>query len=193
VPQDPSGSVKESHPLAPVTDYGRTMAEKEQTAAALCTKRGIQFASARLFNLFGAGQQTSMMTSAVADRLIRIFLELTPPPLRTGPLHTRRDMTDAGDAAEAMVKMTMTRIDGIFNIGTGKALSGRRIVDEMQAILGSDIPVEEGTSTDPMVECIYADISKTSSLLGWNASTPMQTTLKNILDHCRGLVPGLPG
>lgn len=182
VPDDPEGLTPEDHPAKPVTEYGMSMLEKELTAGRMCRERGISFASARIFNLFGPGQQETMMTSAIASKLVSIFMGMTEPPLKTGPLHTFRDQIDAADAAQALLEMTEAEADQPLNVGTGHAVSGRTIVDEMQAILGSDIPVLEEIDRSPMVQTIKADTARIRKLLGWEAKIPRATTLENIIE-----------
>ena len=182
VPLNTEGITREDHPAKPVTEYGKSMLEKELTAQRICMERGITFAAARIFNLFGPGQQETMMTSAIASKLVSIFLGITDPPLNTGPLHTKRDQIDVKDAADALVKITEAEVNQPLNVGTGTAVSGRTIVNEMQEILGSSIPVNEKSLSSPMVETICADTGKIRELLHWQAKIPRMTTLQNIIE-----------
>lgn len=183
IPHDPGGCISEEDPTLPITDYGRTMLEKENISRKICTRNNIPFASARIFNLFGADQSPSMMTSAVAQKLVLIFKGKLSPPLETGPLHTIRDLVDVHDVAEAMVKMAMQKTAGDFNVGTGSPKSGTEVVNMFQKILRMDIPVNINSEFNPMVESIYADISRIQSVLDWKPSIPFHTTLEAIIEH----------
>lgn len=185
VPQNESGCVCEDDPTIPVTDYGRTMLEKERVAKEICSLRKIPLASARIFNLFGAEQSPAMMTSAVAQKLVNISSGKIPPPLQTGPLHTLRDLIDVNDVAEAMVLMAMLKTTGEFNVGTGIPKSGTEVVGTLQDILEMEVSVEISSEFNPMVECIYADTSKIQSTLNWSPSIPFRSTLMAIANYWR--------
>jgi len=187
IPRNPDGCIHEDDPAVPITDYGKTMLEKEKIAEKICSIRDIPFSSARIFNLFGAEQSSGMMTSAVAQKLVRISLGKTLPPLQTGPLHTKRDLISVDDAAEAMVLMALQNVSGNFNVGTGIPRSGTEVVSTFQNILDMQVPVEINSEHDPMVECIYADISRIQSILGWKPLTPFRSTLVSIVDHWQKL------
>ncbi len=100
--------------------------------------------TARLFNLFGPGQGPEMMVPAVAEGLLKILSGKASPPLRTGPLSTKRDLIDVEDAASALVRMAVAEVPGTFNVGTGVPRSGREVVDALQEEMGTSFAVEEG-------------------------------------------------
>ncbi len=183
IPEDVGGCVNENSPTAPITDYGQTMLKKEQVAGEICSTRGIPMTSARIFNLFGARQSPSMMTSAVARKLVKIYSGSVQPPLQTGPLHTRRDLIDSDDAAQALVLMAVEKTAGNFNVGTGIPVSGDEVVNTLQDILETQVPVRINSEFNPMVESIYADISKIQSVLRWKPSVPFRTTLTAIVNY----------
>lgn len=183
IPREPDGCIHEDDPTVPITDYGRTMLEKERITKKICSLKGIPHASARIFNLFGADQAPSMMTSAIAQKLVKIFLGKMPPPLQTGPLHTLRDLVDADDVAEAMVLMATQKTAGEFNIGTGIPRQGTEVVSTFQEILGMHAPVEISSEFNPMVDRIYADTSKIQSVLGWRPSIPFRSSLETIVNY----------
>ncbi len=183
VPEASNGCIHESDAVTPITDYGKTMLKKEQLTKMLCSQREIAFASARIFNLFGADQAPSMMTSAVARKLVKISLGKLHPPLHTGPLHTLRDLIDVDDVAEAMVLMATKKATGYFNLGTGIPKSGTEIVRTFQSILKMQIPVEINSEFNPMVQAIYADVSKVRSELNWAPAVSFQTTIQSIVDY----------
>ena len=181
IPQSPNGCIHEDDPTIPITDYGRTMLEKEKIAMQLSAFKKVPFASARIFNLFGADQAPSMMTSAVAQKLVKIFLKEALPPLETGPLHTLRDLIDVNDVAEVMVLMATQKATGIFNVGAGTPRSGTEVVRTFQSILKMQISVKISSEFNPMVQAIYADISKMKRELNWTPSVPFRTTLESIV------------
>jgi len=183
IPQSSNGCIHEDDPTIPITDYGRTMLEKEKIAMQLSAFKKVPFASARIFNLFGADQAPSMMTSAVAQKLVKIFLKEALPPLETGPLHTLRDLIDVNDVAEVMVMMATQKTAGVFNVGTGTPRSGTDIVNTFQEILETNIPVKINTEFNPMVERIYANTTRVQSSLNWTPAIPFRSSLEAILKY----------
>ena len=183
IPENSDGLVEEDDNLLPVTSYGQTMLQKEEISRQKCFQRGIPLSCARIFNIFGAEQSSSMMTSAIAQKLVRISRGVAAPPLQTGPLYTVRDLIDVDDVAEAIVLMARMKIPGEFNVGTGIPKSGREIVSVLQEILGMNVPVKTEAEFNPMVESIYADTSRICAELGWKASRSFQSTLTDIAEY----------
>lgn len=188
IPASPSGMVVETDNTDPVTEYGLSMLEKERIAESLCRRGGIMLSTARLFNLFGPGQGPEMMVPAVAEGLSEILSGKASPPLRTGPLSTKRDLIDVEDAASALVRMAVAEVPGVFNVGTGVPMSGRDVVDALQEEMGTSFAVEEGLRGENDIPVICADISRIFETLGWRPEKDFRSTVRAVVEglHLKG-------
>jgi GDP-4-dehydro-6-deoxy-D-mannose reductase len=135
--------VGEHHPLHPVTDYGVAKTAQELAAAAVAARRRLHLTRVRLFNVLGPGEPTSFVASAIAGRIAAIQAGTESPPLRTGDLSTRRDFVDVRDVARALrLAATHGETGAVYNVCSGTATPIRRLVEELLALAGLDIPVD---------------------------------------------------
>ena len=74
-----------------------------------------------------------------------------------------------------------------YNVGRGKAVSIREILDMVIALSGHDIKIEiDKNKLRPVdVPIIEADISKISSLTGWKPKIPLKQTIEETLNYWR--------
>jgi nucleoside-diphosphate-sugar epimerase len=182
-PSSPDGYVREDNELHPVTAYGRSMLKREKAAIKICSRNGIPVTAVRLFNLFGPGQQPVMLVAEVAHRLARQVLGKEDPPLLTGSLNTSRDLIDAEDAAEAVVRIIEFDTPDALNVGTGIARSGREVVEALMNAFRINIPIREVRRSDPGIERIAADTSLIRSITGWKPMTPFLVTIEAIAGY----------
>ena len=166
----------------PPTPYGRSMAAREALAREMAGMYGTELCTLRLFDLVGPGQPAVAQVPRMARDLVRIKLDQAPPRLETGPLRTRRDYVDVRDAARAFGAAMgyRGRLPEKMNIASGRNWSGRQLLEAMASSLSVDPEVAESSESGGIVE-IRGDPSLASSTLGWEAETPMSTTLSDIL------------
>lgn len=166
----------------PPSPYGRSMAAREALAREMAGLYGTELCTLRLFNLAGPGQRPVMLIPRLARDLARIKLELAPPRLETGPLHTRRDYVDVRDAARAFVLAMGHRgsLPEKINVASGRTWSGRQILEAMTHSLSIDPELEEKAGSGG-IGTVRGDASLAAGTLGWKASTPMSVTLRDVL------------
>ncbi len=125
----------ETDPLRPLGGYARSKA----TAEALCAHalaRGGVVATARPFTVVGEHQRPDMalakwLADARAGRPLRVL----------GGLDRTRDLTDVRDVARALVALARRGARGPVNVGTGRAVTLREMVDAVGAACGIDVEV----------------------------------------------------
>lgn len=175
--------VGEDHPLQPVTDYGVAKAAQELAAAAVAARRGLHLTRVRLFNVLGPGEPTSFVASAIAGRIAAIQAGTARPPLRTGDLSTRRDFVDVRDVARAL-RLAAARGDAgaVYNVCSGTATPIGRLVEELLAVAGLDIPVDP--TPEPAVlnvrgQAGTADLLRAAT--GWEPEHSLRDSLADVL------------
>ena len=183
IPVSSSGLVTETDRTAPVTPYGCTMLEKERSASRICHHSRMTLCIARLFNLFGPGQSCEMMVQSMAEKLRAILSGVASPPLKTGPLHTERDLIDVDDAASALVGIAVAEASGVFNVGTGIPRSGAYVLNALQHEMGTNFPVEASSGSSCDVLKIYADITHIHESIGWEPEKSFSSTIRAVVEQ----------
>lgn len=96
-----------------------------------------------------------------------------------------RDYIYVVDLAKAHVKAMQRVLDTdsdkleVFNIGTGKGVSTKEIVDAFQAATGVKLNWAYAPRRAGDIEKVWADPRKANNVLGWKAETSLEDTLKS--------------
>ena len=111
--------------------------------------------------------------------------------MRVGNLSARRDFTDVRDVVEAYRLLAEKGRPGeTYNVGSGRAVGIRQLLDGLLALARIQIQVE----VDPArfrpvdVPVLEADVRKLQADTGWAPSIPLERTLADTLDYWRGQV-----
>jgi nucleoside-diphosphate-sugar epimerase len=176
-----SHCVEDRTPINPITVYGKAKAAMHLALHAAAQHRGGGYAWGRLFFPYGPGE--------AQDRFI--------PSLITGLLHgqavdcthgmQQRDFIFVADVAEACVALLESDRSGAYNIGSGAAISLRRIAEEIIQQLGRPDLVRFGVRTPPAFDppCIAADIGKIRREIGWAPQTGLEKGLMQSIEALR--------
>jgi UDP-glucose 4-epimerase len=160
--------VAEDHPLNPITAYGAAKAAVEMYLGTYRDLYGLDCRVARLANPFGAGQNLAKGLGAVTTFL---HLALCHQPIVVwGDGEIIRDFIYIPDVAAGLVELANAEsTDGhwIFNIGSGRGISLKGVIAELESKLGHrlDVSYKEGRSFDVPVSVL--DISLIRETLGW--------------------------
>ena len=162
--------IKESHPTEPICSYGigKLMIEKYLNLFHLL--HGMDYCVLRLANPFGERQRIASEQGAVT-----VFLDKA---LRKeeidiwGDGSVVRDYFYVSDAVSAMTKaLVYEGPSGVFNIGSGTGQSLNQILDAIEVSLGTFIRRTYLPARGFDVPVSVLDISKATSLLGWQPET----------------------
>jgi len=159
----------EFHNLEPQSIYGKTKLQAEQQLQSLATGHGTKIISLRLFNIYG---------TAFTDSLICKLLESRPdkPAKIYGPDNFYRDyihISDVVKAFEEMLGVGGTNYE-VYNIGSGKVLSNRELVEEIEkagAKIYFDIRPNHETVS-------WADISRVTKATNWHPDFKLEEFVK---------------
>jgi UDP-glucose 4-epimerase len=165
----------EDDPLSSTTMYGRSKLVAEQLLQET-TFRHIVIA--RLFNLYGTHHTVPHLIPTIVTQAV------ASDHLRLGDLTTVRDFVYVDDAASAIVELITRALSGTYNIGTGTATTGERIVELVAKLLARDLTV----ALDPRRlrrinrRTLVADPTKLSAQLPWWPATPLDEGLESVID-----------
>jgi UDP-glucose 4-epimerase len=177
----------ETHPLAPISPYGRTKLLVDTMLADLREFRRFPAISLRYFNAAGAnwksgiGEKHEPETHAIPLAIhaalgrragFKIFGTDYPTPDGTAV----RDYIHVADLASAHVLAAQRLLDGhpggVFNLGTGTGSSVRELVETIRTVSGRPFAVAEVERRPGDPPLLVADNTRARTVLGW---TPTRT------------------
>ena len=173
----------EDTPTAPSSPYAASKLAAE--AVALQAWRGYEqpVVVVRPFNHIGPGQSPNFFVPALAKRIVEARRS-GGRSLRVGTLTTRRDFTDVRDVVAAY-RLLMARGEPgeVYNVCSGRDVAMSEVAERLLGLAGVDLDLQ----TDPElvrpvdVPVLRGDASKLRAATGWQATTPLATTLADVL------------
>jgi nucleoside-diphosphate-sugar epimerase len=157
------GQLHETSPLGPTTPYARAKLAALEYMQNACDGSETTLAWARLFYLYGPGEDPRRLVPSVVLSL------LAGRPARTTPGGQLRDFLHVDDAAAALVAVARSDVTGPVNVGAGRAVTVRELVETLGRITARSDLVELGAlpyaSGDRMV--VIADTRRLADACGW--------------------------
>jgi GDP-4-dehydro-6-deoxy-D-mannose reductase len=184
--------VTEDAAIAPTNPYAATKVAAEALARELGDREGRSVVILRPTNQIGPRQHEALAASAFAKQVAEAEIGRAAPVVRHGSLDARRDFLDVRDMADAYARATEIREPGtkVFNVGTGRAVG----IDEiLNTLIGfARIPIR--AELDPervragVAPALALDASRFRARTGWEPRTPLETSLRDLLDYWRARV-----
>lgn len=170
--------LRETSPIGPATPYAKAKLAASERMRQACAGTETSFAWARLFYLYGPGENPGRLVPSVTLSL------LAGEPARTTPGEQLRDFLHVDDVAEALVAVAQSDVTGAVNVGAGQSIAVRELVETLGEITGRSDLVELGalpySPGDPMV--VSADTSRLSEECGF---TPRRTLAEGLAETVR--------
>lgn len=160
----------ESTALRPGSVYAITKRDQEEMALCIGAAYGIPTVALRYFNVYGPRQSLSNPYTGVAAIFSARLLNHNPPIIFEDGLQTR-DFIHVSDVVRAnMLALEREDLDhGIFNVGTGRALTVLELAEMMMEKLGFDgRPEIAGRFREGDIRHCSADISRIGQVLGFH-------------------------
>lgn len=170
-----------STPLRPHTLYGSAKQAAAQGVADYCRSAGVGHAHARLFMLFGAGEQPERLVPAT----IRSLLAGRRASVTSG--RQIRDFLDVRDAGAALAALAQSGITGAINVASGQPLAIGALVATIAAAIGRPDLLGIGDLSDRPDDPPYlvADIDRLTHELGFRPGITLRRGLNDAIEHWR--------
>ncbi len=180
--------LREDAPLRPTSPYGVSKVAQSMLALQYHLSHQLDLVRVRPFTHIGPRQTDRFVTAAFARQIARIELGHQEPIMRVGNLSAARDFTDVRDIVRGYVLLAQHGQAGeVYNLGSGRAIMIRDILDQFRAQSQIQIAVE----TDPNlmrpvdIPLITCDARKLHAATGWQPHYSIETTLTDILNSWR--------
>ncbi len=180
--------LKETTPFRPANPYAVSKVAQDMLGYQYHVSHGLATIRVRPFNHLGPGQSDRFVSSNFARQIAEAELGIGPPVIKVGNLDAQRDFTDVRDMVRGYhLAVVRGRPGDVYNLGSGRALSIRYLLDTLLAQSRVPLRIEKDPSRMrpadvPLVVC---DCSKFHALTGWKAEIPIERTLADLLDYWR--------
>ncbi len=171
---NPNCVVAEDFPVRPTTLYGKAKLAAGIAALGLCETAGVAAAWVRIFSAYGPGDSGGW------------FIPYVITELRAGrrPRLTRCeqawDYLYVDDAARALLALLATASAGCFNLGSGRAVVLRSVVEMIRQELGTEVAADYGAVAyrPDQVMHLEADISRLTAATRWRPKVELAEGLR---------------
>lgn len=155
----------------PATLYGTAKHATCSVLSRFFADRQVEFAWARLFNVFGPGEPDGkLLSTAARSRLAgKPFVPREPSRIY--------DFIDARDAAAALATTATGSITGIFDIGTGRGYSVAQALSVLDAVLANETPQEAPRTCGPSI----ADLHRSACWLDPGSFRPLAKSITDLV------------
>jgi len=174
--------VAESLPFSPMSPYAAAKAGSEHYVQAFA-RMGLDGASLRYFNVYGARQRADSSYSGVISIFAARARQGLPVTVYGDGLQSRdfvhvRDVCAANLAA---LRHSKPLAGTAINIGTGRSVTLLTLLEGIGSALGCAISVHHQPARQGDIRHSCADVSRARKLLGFSADTGLEQGLKSFL------------
>ena len=169
--------IKENHPINPNNPYALSKSMAEQLIEFEFLYHNINSVILRIFNIYGKGQKDHFLISKIINQI------KNKKDIHVFDLKPKRDFIYIDDVVDAFIcSMGLGKGCYKINIGSGKSYSVEEIINLIQEILGSKIPIfsEEITRINEIND-VRSDISFAKKVLNWEPKYNIKNGLKKYI------------
>ncbi len=188
--------VREDNPVNPESPYALAKAIQNSYGAMYAKLYRVDAMMTRSFNHTGPGQRDAFVLASFAKQVAEIKRGKRAAEIEVGNLDVRRDFLDVRDVCDAyVVLLKKGRMGETYNICSGQSYRVGDLLRELCALAGVHVAIRVDVARLRPVDTpeLRGDPSKMRQHTGWAAKTPIQETLKSLLDHWDGVLEGARG
>jgi GDP-4-dehydro-6-deoxy-D-mannose reductase len=172
--------VEETASLRPQNPYAVSKASADLLAGMYADAHGLRVIRARAFNHAGP-RQSPVYAIASFARQFALGRLRGDAPIRivSGNPSSRRDFTDVRDVVRAYRMLAERAEPGIYNVGTGRAVSIADLVALLSRLFDAEVEhvVDDGLVREGEVSEIRASIARLEEATGWAPEIPLERTM----------------
>jgi GDP-4-dehydro-6-deoxy-D-mannose reductase len=173
--------INENAKLNPTNPYALSKKLAEELCAFYARNLGVETTILRPFNIYGPGQSENFMIQSVISQIIK------GGAIHVKDLEPKRDYVYIDDVVNAILKaITIKSSWNTVNIGSGISYSVSEVIQILQDILGTNLPVVSGNERrQGEIMNTVADIEKAKEVLGWQPLINFHNGLRKIIESTK--------
>jgi UDP-N-acetylglucosamine/UDP-N-acetyl-alpha-D-glucosaminouronate 4-epimerase len=170
----------------PISPYATAKLAGEGYARSFHEVYGLETVVLRYFNVFGPRQDPTSQYAAVIPNFIASLLR-DQPPVIFGDGRQSRDFTYVANvvAANVLAMNASGVAGGAYNIACGERVTLSRLVDELRALIGSDVDPVHAAPRPGEVKHSLADLQRARDQLGYQPTVRLREGLERTIEHFR--------
>ena len=178
--------IRESHPLQAQSPYAASKIGADQMCEAFFRSFATPVTTLRPFNTYGPRQSARAVIPTILEQLLRGKQKVS-----LGSLDPKRDLTFVADTVEGFLAIGRAPgVDGrVIQLGSGRTTSIGEVFQAACAAVGVEAEVEVSAERvrppNSEVMVLQSDPALARSLLGWNATVPLEEGLRRTADWMR--------
>jgi len=172
----PRQPIDETATLVARNPYALSKKLAEETCGFYADVYAVSATILRPFNVYGAGQADWFLVPTILQQ-VRAAKEI-----HVKDLEPRRDYVYVLDVVDAMVDAVACQSSfGVFNVGTGESHSVAELIQTIQEVWGTDLPVRSDGARRPQeLMDTVADITRARQQLGWAPRFTLRRGLEDL-------------
>jgi nucleoside-diphosphate-sugar epimerase len=181
--------ISETAAVHPIDLYSRSKLASEDLARSFSVETGTPTAIARIFNVFGPGQDEFHFAGRMAEQVAAILSGKSPPLIQTGSLSSTRDFLDVRDVCSALSAVIERRFVGVCNIASGIETNAGHLLSLLLQAAGlqSTVEIQQETDRPDAIPRHFADISRLMGT-GFAPQYSILQTCDDMLNYCTRLI-----
>lgn len=155
--------ISENDASQPNNPYALSKWMAEELGSFASIHQQVNVTALRIFNVFGPGQREAFLIPTIINQV------RGGGAVQVQDLAPKRDYVYVEDVVDALV-LAATSLSGFrrFNIGSGVSFSVAEIIETVQRVAGTSLPVVSANTSRPNeIPDVRADISAARIALGW--------------------------
>lgn len=175
---DATPPISEAMAAAPLSPYGASKLATEGFCSAYFGSYGLPCASLRFSNIYGP---KSAHKKSVVAAFIRRALNGEPLVIY-GDGSQQRDYLYVGDLARGIAAAIGGRVNGTFQLGSGRPTSILELVQALASATGSRLNIQHEPARKGEVHSTWCDVGKAREAFGYAAPTALAAGLRETWD-----------
>ncbi len=181
--------IAEAATVQPIDLYSRGKLASEDLARSFAIETRVTTAIARIFNVFGPGQDELHFAGRMAGQIAAILAGRSTPVIRTGPLVCTRDFLDVRDVCLALGTILEGNLEGVCNVASGVETNVDNLLQVLLQVAGLETTVEIEEligRTDPIPRH-FANINRLTEA-GFGPQHSIAHTTRDMLNYYSRLI-----
>jgi len=158
--------VSETNRTHPINYYAKTKLIFEKKLLSLSNKINIQ--TFRIFTPYGEKDNDKLIPMLIKNSIDNKVSNLSDGRQKIDLIYAQDIVGAYLKGLKEMITTSKQASYEIYNLGSGKSLSIREIVNHLERIIGKEIKVNWGEKSNFDFPIVYADISKIERKLSWS-------------------------